>query len=69
MRKFDEEGMALDQIANLEWPSPWELTQRELVRVVWIAPKEDFEPHYTYMQRPVLCKYNKLFHIISHMSF
>ena len=69
MRELDEEGMPLDQLTNLEWLSPRDFTQREFVRVAWIAPKEDFEPYGTYIQRPVLCKYNILFHIISHISF
>ena len=39
MRKLIADGVEIDKIATVEWPTAWVLSQVELTRVVWVAPK------------------------------
>ena len=47
-----DSNVAVDEISKTTWPTPWELTQRELVRVVWKRPQEEFMEYVEYMKVP-----------------
>ena len=51
MRKMLEAGQTLDEVTKISWPSTWVLKQRELIRVVWKPPQEEFAAYDDYMQR------------------
>ena len=49
-------GESFDKISDIEWPSPWQLSQRELVRVIWAPPKEEWLEYKDFMLRhPCKC--------------
>ena len=52
MQKMLDSNVAVDEISKTTWPTPWELTQRELVRVVWKRPQEEFMEYVEYMNVP-----------------
>ena len=52
MQKMLDSNVAVDEISKTTWPTPWELTQRELVRVVWKRPQEEFMEYVDYMNVP-----------------
>ena len=47
-----EAGENLDKITAIEWPEPWVLSQRELHRVIWSPPEEDWMEYAAFMLRP-----------------
>ena len=51
MRNMMDEGKSVDEVTQITWPSPWGLKQRELVRVVWTPPQEEFAVYDEFMQR------------------
>ena len=52
MRKMLDNGTPVDEISRTVWPAPWELRQRQLVRVVWKRPQEEFTPYDDFMALP-----------------
>ena len=44
-------GESLDKISDIERPSPWQLSQRELVRVIWSPPEEEWLEYADWMLR------------------
>ena len=50
MQKMVDEGRPIDEVTKLEWPSTRELKQRELTRVIWTAPEDEFKPYSEFMK-------------------
>ena len=47
-----DNGTPVDEMSRTVWPAPWELRQRQLVRVVWKRPQEESTPYDDFLALP-----------------